>query len=394
MPVIPSEPSPNSSIHRLACFASLLCLLVLALPLAADQSGSEGSASETPQRSQTVAGLLELLNAEMTEDVILLWLDTREADVAPLSAGDLLELHNAGASDAILAKLLRLAAGETSPKTVSPKTVSPKTVSPKTVSPKTAPSQPAMDDAPGAPATESELERMPEETNAAEAETRAPAAPAPSRPEPTPPTPSLDPTAATGDAIVDFTLSYVPDFRPDEKEWDLYVYLDGKPLSFVSQGSRVLGADAIQFQQALEPGQHQIRIVQERHEADDDAESFEGHFHEARVAPVDLFFRLEPGPAEVEISFERPLLEFRSAGPIAYRVAQNGRVLISQDEAGGDPEGWTPLCDDAQIAGDKPPRGCRNWATFWSVDAPPRHEVLRALSLFDYRPVPKNQRVH
>lgn len=364
MPSQPSEPvRPNPPIRRppfrrLVQLAVPFCFLLLALPLAADEAADDRAgdrATEAPQRSETVAGLLELVQAEITEDVILLWLDTRESEKAPPSVGDLLELRNAGASDAILQKLLLLEAGETAPPAVSEPAVSTPAVSKPAVS--------------------------------ADPEDSADIEPEPSRAEP----PSR---AATGDAIVDFTLSYIPEFRPDEKDWDLYVYLDGKPLSFVSRGSRVLGEQAIKFQQVLEPGPHQIRIVQENHEVDDDAESFEGHFHEARVAPVDLFFRLEAGAAEAEISFERPLLELRSAGPIAYRVAQNGRVLISQDEAGGDPDGWTPLCDDSQIRGERPPRGCRNWATFWSVDAPPRQEVLRALSLFDYRPVPKNQKVH
>lgn len=111
MPFQPSEPfRPHSHFHRLVQLVALLSLLLLfALPLAADDS-----ASEAPQSSQTVEGLLELVNAEMTEDVILLWLETRGTEIAPPSAGELLELRNAGASDAILQKLLRLAA-ETDP---------------------------------------------------------------------------------------------------------------------------------------------------------------------------------------------------------------------------------------------------------------------------------------
>ncbi|MDA8020091.1 MAG: hypothetical protein MPN21_21845 [Thermoanaerobaculia bacterium] len=355
-----SRSEPARALPRLTFLTCLLGLLLL--PLASFAEEASDSA-----RSKTVAGLLELLQADMTEDVILLWLETQPP--ATPQAEDLVALRDAGASDQILTKLLSLdtattaAAGESEPNEATLSSSDGPTA--EATAPPAAASPSSVSEAPSSP---------PEGLTSV-------AVAAPSTP------------TATGDTVVNFTLSYLPEFQPDEKDWDLYVYLDGKPLAYVSRGSRVLGGDSLQFEQALEPGRHQIRIVQENHELGEGG-SYVDDSHEARISPVDLVFQLQPGDAEVEIRFKRPLLEFRSTGPIHYRIAQGGRVLLAEEGAGGDPDSWTPLCDDAEVAGLEPPRACRDWAGFWVVDAPPRHDVIRALSLFDYRPVPKNQKVH
>ena len=92
-----------------------------------------------------------------------------------------------------------------------------------------------------------------------------------------------------------------------------------------------------------------------------------------------------------------------SKNPLDYRIAQGGRVIDARQDVGGQPDRWSLVCEDleATLDGGEPSRSqrrryedCVSWSELWPAGAPPRSEVLRALALFDYRPVPKNEKLH
>ncbi len=303
--------------------------------------------SGVPATAEEQGGILDevgsMLEAGMSEPIIVQWLDGAAERPPRPSAAELIALKDAGASDELLAKILELAA-------VGAHGMRPGEVP--------------------------EPEPVPQ---------AAPPAPSP-------------PAVADGEAPVHFELSYRPDFDEDEDEWGLYLYLDGEPLTYVPAGS-LLSSEPLRFRQFLAPGRHTLRVAQERHIQ----RGRDRWRHAARMAELELPMALATGErADVELKFSQLRLAFGgSEGPVSFRFVQ-GRTVEVIEKKGGDPEDWPLVCEEIEanaVPGKELKKSlrrqldnCRRWADLWGdLEVPPRGEVREALALFRYRPIPKDQ---
>ena len=305
--------------------------------------------------------LVRMLEAELSEDVIVEWLESRPAVGGSLSADDLVALKRAGASDDLLKGLL--ARSNRTTRTLDA-------------------SMPAST-APEATARHEAVPPAPSE--GAEASESAPAT-------------ATSPPTVANDPLVTFRLSYLrrsdeTEVGAGEPEWDLYVYLDGLPVSYLSSAEFENRPRVIEFARALPPGEHTIRVLQERHRRK------RGDWrHESRVARNDFVFELAPGePARLEVEYHERLADY--SDPLTFKMTQGARVLDS-GRLGGDAEFWPALCDDIEAsvpAGKEPGRrqrreleSCLAWDALWgSREVPSRQEVLDAMAAFEFKPAPK-----
>ncbi len=324
------------AIRCLPAIAVLVILVALGVPAAAEPPGG------------ILEEVLAMLEAGMSEPIIVQWLDGSDQRPERPSAADLIGLKQAGASDELLAKLLELASVEAD----GPRPV-----------------------------------EEPEPASTVE-----PNPPAASPPAPAPTDPGGGPTE------VYFELSYRPDFDEDEEEWGLYVYLDGEPLSFVPAGS-LLSSKPLRFRQLLPPGDHTLRVAQERHVK----RGRDRWFHAARISELELPLVLQAGErADVELKFNQSQFAFGSSeGPLSFRLVQGKEVEVVERQ-GGDPESWPLVCEEIEAnaaPGQELKKSlrrqledCTRWSEVWGdLEVPPRDEVREALALFRYRPIPKDQ---
>ncbi|MEM8998370.1 MAG: hypothetical protein AAGF23_26535, partial [Acidobacteriota bacterium] len=297
------------------------------------------------------------------------------------TAGDLVALRRAGASDALMKTVLARARGESAPARVPP--AAPAVVAP-------VPAAPA-DSTEAAPPAAADVDRAGEAPRTA---ARPGDFSLGSRPFTTPPRPEAAELVPEGRGAVSarFTISNVPYWLEDEEPWSLFVYLNGEPLTFVAEGS-LLSERPLRFSKLLKPGLQRLYLFHERHDED-------GGEHFSRVLPEPIEFDLEPGgSAEIEVAFKQSVISPNR--PVSFRVAQNGRLVDEASDLGGNPDRWTWLCDDLERTldgerGDSRLERCIRWRDLWDgyPDGPTRSQVLRAFSNFDYRPVPRDQNLH
>lgn len=291
-----------------------------------------------PVAADTVDEIVRMLEGGLSEELILDWLDAAEEAPARPAAEELLKLKRAGASEELLRELVRRSRPQAPP--------------------------------PASPA----------------AAVLAPAAEGPESVDPVPvdPVPGVSGGVSGATAVVRFRLLYAPRFDDGEESWDLLVYLDGRPLSYVPASSDPLGltaGDPLQVELALPVGSHTLRLLQERHER-----SRRGWRHAARAAPPAFVFELSAGAdAKVDLEFHQSWGQLTD--PLTFRFSQEDRI-VDREDVGGDSEYWPELCEDA---GREPSRDdCLGWASLWpGISAPPLGEVREALSRFAFRPVPR-----
>ncbi len=376
MRVIHPAEADSPASRCLSMTALLAILFVTIVPL-------WGIAS--PVAAETEGGILEevrkMLEAGMSEPIVLKWLDGSDEKPPRPSAGELISLKKAGASDELLDRLLELAGEDVRP------APAPAPETPVAESPAVAP-------APARPAASRVPDARPVPTPAP-----TPVAPAPVAPTPAAPAPSVAP--ASGDASeipVYFELTYSPDFDDDEDEWGLYVYINGEPLSYVPAGS-LLSSRKLRFRHFMEPGSHVLRVAQERHE-----QGWGNRwFHAARMTELELPFQLTSGErADIELKFRQTKLAFgRTEGPISFRFVQGKNVEVIEKQ-GGDPDSWPVVCEEIEANAEDGKElkkslrreldNCQRWAAMWNgLEVPSRDEIREALALFDYRPIPKDQ---
>ncbi len=318
-----------------------------------------------------------MLEAGMSEPIIVRWLDGNDRRPRHPSAADLIALKEAGASDELLTRVLELAgeAPDAMPESAEPPAAA-------------RPEPPPAADAPRAATTAAPATAPPPVT------ATPPAAP-PARTA----LPAAAPTANTaGEVPVYFELSYLPDFDEDEDEWRLYLYVDGEPLTYVPAGS-LLSSKPLRFRQFLAPGSHTLRVAQERHVK----RGRDRWFHAARMASLELPLALAAGErADVELKFRQPRLAFGSSeGPLSYRLVQGETVAVIEKQ-GGDPEDWAVVCEELEANAEDSRElkkslrrqldDCTPWAALWTGrEVPSRDEVREALALFRYRPISKDR---
>jgi hypothetical protein len=265
-----------------------------------------------------------------------------------VSSGDLVALHQAGASERLMKWLLQPAGGP---------------------APANAAAAPPAPPAPGAPSA-----------SAAPAAAVAPAAATPA---------TIAAPAAAGAVKVRFAVTYRPTFADPEQSpserWLLCLYVDGRFMACVPAAPVLLPLPPRTFERDLAPGRHLLRLTQERHLRYSRAR---GYVTPARVDPSELPFELPPGAAtQVAIHFgERSL---RRAGPVTVRVERDGKEVARLEPAAPDSDAWPALCEDipaALPAGAKPPAparrdlaSCVKWQALWpGGEAVPARDEVRA----------------
>ncbi len=331
-----------------------------------------------PATAEAQDGILDevrtMLEAGMSEPIILQWLEGSEKKPPRPSAVELIGLKEAGASDELLARLLELA--DVGAHGMHPPEPAPAAEPEAVVQPST-PAAPTAEPRPAAPV----------ETTAVSS---PPAASKPATAEP--------PATAANEVPVYFELSYFPDFDEDEDEWGLYVYLDGEPLTYVPAGS-ILSSKPLRFRQLLAPGSHTLRVAQEQHVK----RGRDRWLHAARMSELELPLALATGErADAELKFRQSRLAFgRSEGPLSFRLVQGKNVEVIEKQ-GGDPEAWTLVCEEIEANAEEGKvlkkslrrqlDACSRWTELWGdLEVPGRDEVREALALFRYRPTPKDQ---
>ncbi len=341
-----------------------------------------------------IESVRRMLDQDLSEAVILGWLDASTEHPRLPTADELVALRDAGASDALLTRLLSMAK---TPPTAPPAASAPAPRDAASSRPHHARSQPAQPRA-AQPSTSQP----------------SPASPATTSPSTTPSAPAagaalsglateiLPPGDASAEGTpVQFNLSYRPDFDEDEDEWGLYIYLDGKPLSYVPASSLIGRSREVKFERRLPPGRHVLWVLQERH-----VRRFKSWYHAARVADGAFEFDLAAGRgAVIEVAFKQAVFNLGgSADPVSYRFVQGENVTV-RERVGGDPDEWALLCEEVEAndSSAKPSKrtrrlleGCSRWASLWTglgdgAEVPSRDEVRESLALFKYRPIPKNE---
>jgi hypothetical protein len=333
-----------------------------------------------------VAEVLRMLRGGVASPVVALWLDKSGKRPAAVGSGDLVALHEAGASDELLKRLIQLAGGATT----GPSAAVPAGVS------ATAGAQPAATARPAPSVAAS----APSSAASAPGATPAPAAPAPAVPSvsiasaPSPPAPAASSTAAAAPAAASmvktrFAVTYRPISVDDESQvsepWWLVLYVDGRFVASVKPGPALLPLPPRTFDHELAPGRHLLRVAQERHLT---RGAGRGYTSRSRVDPSEISFELGPaGEAQIAVRFGEK--SFRHPGPIAVSVEQADRQVARLEPSAPDAESWPAVCEDipaAVPAGSKLPSAarqdlakCVHWAALWpGIAAVPSRDEVRA----------------
>lgn len=298
-------------------------------------------AQEAKAQDPVVQEIVRMLAAEISEPVIVRWIETSGRRPAAVSSDDLVALKQAGASDDLLGKLLEMAGAEPPPPPAS--------------------------------------------------------SPLPPAPEPTPMrVPAPAPEDPSGAVPMRFEVRYQPASVEDEEPWDLFVYLDGRLLARAEAPMTALFPKAVAFEGSVAPGPHVLRLIQERHRRQSG-----GWHHEARVWGDPVRFTLEPGkPGELKLEVRQVKLALGGEAPISWRIAQGERTVAESGPTGTRPDTWPPLCEEIEAnlkRGTRPAlpirrelERCVRWTGLWPgiAGVPSREEVRAELERYDYRPVP------
>lgn len=303
-----------------------------------------------------VSEVVEMLSAEVEEEIILQWLEATARRPVDVGSQGLIALTEAGASSELIGRLLDLVAAGSPP------------------APAASPDSPAS-----VPAAPIERRSVPEAPAAGDEQAyRAARAETP------------------GDVL--FLLSYKkivtqepePDSPPSEP-WTVYAYLDGE---LVAWGTDSLAGEPVRANRLLTPGRHVVRVTQERH-----IRRGEKWVHESRVVPTFIAFEVAPGEEmEVELKFHGRWMYRDSRGPLSYAVRRGNQTLVEEGPTGGDPSEWKPVCEDVEANfpdKDKVPRlyrqemaRCVLWSSLWqgAGEETSRTELLASMSESDFRP--------
>jgi hypothetical protein len=333
-----SEPTFEGRGSRTAVLAGLTLLLACLALAAAPGALAAAAASTAPSAADpVVAQVLEMLRGGIAEPVIVLWLQKSGKRPAAVSSGDVVALHEAGASDELLKLLLTPAAGAAA------------AAAPAAQAPAPAPAPAA---APGGPGAASGA------------------------------------AGAPGAAVkVRFAVTYRPIFadadEPVPERWLLCLYVDGRFLASVKAEPLLVPLPPRTFERELAPGKHLLRVTQERHLR---YSRSRGYASPARVDPSELPFELQAGAAaQIAVRFGEGGVRHRA--PVAVRLESGGKEVARLEPAAPDPDTWPALCEDvpaALPAGAKLPtlarrdlEGCVHWAALWpgAAAVPSRDEV-------------------
>lgn len=302
-----------------------------ALPLALVILLTTALPARAAELDPVVQEVVHMLEGGVSEPVVAAWLASSGRRPAKVDSAELVALEKAKASDDLMKRLIRLANGTSEP-----------------------------------PAA-------------------APVAPPP--PMATPPAPVASAPAAPETVPVRFQLSYRPfTSEEDAPSWSLFVYLDGRLLTWSKPAMISLTARSWELDRGLPPGRHVIRLVQERHERRLGGDRWS---HATRVAPEPLAFDVAPGGGSGawRVSLQLDQVKISRQGPLALKAMRGDREVVAI-QGGGEPDSWPPLCEDleANVGAGKPSAAqrrelarCIRWADlFRGVAGVPSRDQIRA----------------
>jgi len=360
----PSGPRPGRRPAVVACLAlwllGLACVLAPAPAAGAPGSSAGDARGGAPAADDPVVGeVLLMLRGGVTEPVIMAWLEKSGKRPAAVSSGDLVALHQAGASEQLMKWLLQSAGAPSA----APATAAP-------------PAPAAPPGAAAAPAATAPVAAHAAAAHAAAAPAAAPVAPA---------------VAAPG-GTVPVKIRFASTSRPTRADpgqapewWLLCLYLDGRFVACAPAETIILPQPPRTFRREFTPGRHLLRLTEERHLRYTRAR---GYVTPARVDPSELPFELPAGGA-TQITIQLGERGRRHPGPVALSIERDGKEVARLEPAGPDPEAWPALCEDvptALPASAKLPaaarrdlESCMHWQALWpGVEGVPAREAVRA----------------
>ncbi len=325
--------------------SALLLVGVLAMAPVVVVGAEEGSLDPV------VAEVVEMLNAGVSDSLILQWLESTERRPVDIGSQGLIALSEAEASEELMTSLLELVE--------EGRVEGPKAV----VEPPS------------------------------EAKTVEPAGTPPAEPTP----------AATGAGAVEaiFELSgtraWVEEDEPDsprEERWNVFLYLDGELVAWTRPDRK---GEPVETRRVIPTGSKEMRVILQRYE-----ERRSGWVYESLAVPTLIAFDAPAGdPLEVEVDMKRIWGAWRGraeGGPLRYKIRQGVEVLAEQSGTGGNPNRWQPVCEDVEAnfpdaegvpkAFRNPMSRCVRWADLWNGPgkSTSRSEILKELAEYDFEP--------
>jgi hypothetical protein len=383
---------------------------------AGDAQAAAAEATAATAADPVVAEVLRMLRGEVAAPVVVLWLDKSGKRPAAVGSGDLVALHEAGASDELLKRLIQLAGGAAPAVAPAAGAAAHKAAEAASAGAPAGPAKAAAASVGAAAAAPARADAGPAGAAAGASAKVAPspaasppasvnpvaaaAAVAPSATAPAqavaaaPPAPAAAqaPPAPSATALVKtrFAVTYRPISVDDESQisepWWLLLYVDGRVVASVKPAPALLPLPPRTFDQELAPGRHLLRVTQERHRLYGTRQHV--YVSRSRVDPSEFPFELEPGgAAQVTVHFGEK--SFRHPGPIAVRVEREGREIARLEPSSPGAETWPAVCEDVEAAvpaGGKLPSAarqdlakCVHWAALWpGIAAVPARDEVRA----------------
>lgn len=140
-----------------------------------------------------------------------------------------------------------------------------------------------------------------------------------------------------------------------------------------------------------------MRVVLQRYE-----DLRGGWLHESLSVPTLVTFEARSGsPIEIDVEMKRIWglwRERKDGGPLSYLIRQGAEVLAEHQGTGGNPDRWSPVCEDVEANfrdKDGVPKRFRNamsrctqWSELWtgSGSVTSREEILDYLAEHDFEP--------
>lgn len=322
----------------------------LLLGLSAGAVGEETSPSDAPL-DPVVSEVVEMLNAGVSDSLILQWLDSTDRRPTDVCSQGLIALTEAGASEQLTTTLLELV---------------------------------------GSQDVKGPLEKSkpaPESTETGTATSSLSTAVSPGAP------------VGAVEAVVRLRAKrvWVDEDEPDsprEPRWNVYLYLDGDLVAWTRP---TLQGEPVEARRVVQSGLREMRVVLQRNE-----ELRRGWSYESLAVPTPIAFTAQAGvPIEIEVDLRRIWGLWRDrtdGGPMSWVVRQGDQVLSESGGTGGNPDRWQPVCEDVEAnfpdAEEVPKRirsamsRCIRWETLWTGagKSTSRADILEQLAEYDFEP--------
>jgi hypothetical protein len=182
--------------------------------------------------------------------------------------------------------------------------------------------------------------------------------------------------------------------------WDLFVYVDGRPLASCSDrsSSMAMHREHLALDESLVPGRHVVRLLQEQHELE--SRRHGTWSHRARVFSHPIVLDLDAGGSwEVTIRVEESD-SILTKGRTRYAVIRDGRTVDEGARTGPRPDTWPALCEELE-AEPSPKRlsskavrrsleDCVRWDSLWEgvPHYPDRTTVREEMKGYGFKPSP------